>query len=406
MAIRLTDTVIVKGLRDAAASGRRVELVDVVHDGLRIRLSPSGAAAWGIMCRDQAGRLRRFSLGEFPNMGVAAAREAAGAMRHKVRQEGADPTAERRAARQKAAAAKDGTDTLAGLLDLYERQRGAELRSWPEYRRSIGRVFGKFLGEPLDDLTVGSLQLAADSYTARAQASLAVRCLRPVLRWASAPGRGYVSLDLTAIQQPATPKRRDRVLSRDELACILPVLRADATPYAAALLLMLLTLARRSEVCEAQWQDVDIGGATLTVPAERSKNGQAHVIPLSRQAVALLLARRPAEVDPAALVFGTASGKELGNWDRETKRIQEASGTAGWQRHDLRRTGATMLGEMGVLPDIIEAALNHVSIHSQLAATYNRSRYRPQVAAALQRLADALDGIERESTSDIKELVP
>jgi hypothetical protein len=49
---------------------------------------------------------------------------------------------------------------------------------------------------------------------------------------------------------------------------------------------------------------------------------------------------------------------------------------------------------MGELPDIIEAALNHVTIHSPLAATYNRSRYRPQVAMALQRLADALDGIE------------
>jgi outer membrane protein assembly factor BamD (BamD/ComL family) len=48
------------------------------------------------------------------------------------------------------------------------------------------------------------------------------------------------------------------------------------------------------------------------------------------------------------------------------------------------------------LPDIIEAALNHVTIRSPLAATYNRSRYRPQVAAALQRLADALDGIEMD----------
>ncbi len=57
--------------------------------------------------------------------------------------------------------------------------------------------------------------------------------------------------------------------------------------------------------------------------------------------------------------------------------------------------GATMLGEMGEMPDIIEAALNHTSIHSPLAATYNRSRYRPQVAMALQRLADALDGIEQ-----------
>jgi hypothetical protein len=52
-----------------------------------------------------------------------------------------------------------------------------------------------------------------------------------------------------------------------------------------------------------------------------------------------------------------------------------------------------MLGDMGVQPDIIEAALNHVTIRSPLAATYNRSRYRPQVAVALQRLADALDSV-------------
>jgi integrase len=96
---------------------------------------------------------------------------------------------------------------------------------------------------------------------------------------------------------------------------------------------------------------------------------------------------------PDALIFATETGGPLSNWDRETKQFMEASGTEGWTRHDLRRTGATMLGEMGELPDIIEAALNHVAIRSALAATYNRSRYRPQVAASLQRLADALDGI-------------
>ena len=125
------------------------------------------------------------------------------------------------------------------------------------------------------------------------------------------------------------------------------------------------------------------------------------VVPLSRQAIDLLRSRLPTDdadhakqPDPDALIFATSTGAPLGNWDRETKALQEASGTQGWTRHDLRRTGATMLGEMGELPDIIEAALNHVSIRSPLAATYNRSRYRPQVAAALQRLADALDGIE------------
>jgi hypothetical protein len=67
----------------------------------------------------------------------------------------------------------------------------------------------------------------------------------------------------------------------------------------------------------------------------------------------------------------------------------------GWQRHDLRRTSATAMGELGVMPDVIEAVLNHVTIHSQIASVYNKSRYRPQVAEALQKLADWLDGIEQ-----------
>jgi integrase len=145
-------------------------------------------------------------------------------------------------------------------------------------------------------------------------------------------------------------------------------------------------------VCQARWADIDLGAKAWTL--ENTKNGQPHVVPLSRQAVALLEACRPAEPSPNALVFASDKGGPLLNWDRETKRLMAASGTSRWTRHDLRRTGATMLGEMGELPDIIEAALNHVAIRSQLAATYNRSRYRPQVAAALQRLADAIDEVK------------
>ena len=112
-------------------------------------------------------------------------------------------------------------------------------------------------------------------------------------------------------------------------------------------------------------------------------------MPLSRQAVDLL--RAQPHRGAGALVFASRTGGHLTNWDRATKVIMEASNTAGWTRHDLRRTGATMMADLGETPDIIEAALNHVVIRSQIAATYNRSRYRPQVAVALQRLADALE---------------
>ncbi len=254
------------------------------------------------------------------------------------------------------------------------------------------------------------MQAVVDSYPSAKSAAFVVRSVRPALKWAAAPGRLYAATELTQLCPPAegAVERRKRILSQDELTKLLPALRASERPYGVAMLFMLLTLCRREEACSARWRDVDCHVGTWTI--SKTKNDQPHVVPLPRQALDLLRNRRPAKLDLNALVFRTRAGGPLGNWDRETKRLILASGLGRKEpksgavvmndgssiptRHDLRRTGATMLGEMGELPDIIEAALNHVSIRSPLAATYNRSRYRPQVAAALQRLADTLDGIE------------
>jgi hypothetical protein len=204
MAVRLTEPAIKKALREAATSGKRRDLADAGQEGLRVRVTPAGSASWVLACRDRSGRMRRFPVGQYPAMGVAEAREHARVVHHKVRQEGADPIAERRRERERAEAARQGVGTLAALMDVYEKQKGATLRSWPEYRRSIGRVFGKFLNRALADVTLGDLQLAADGYAAKQQAGLAVRCLRPVLKWASAPGRGYVPAALAGLTAPAT----------------------------------------------------------------------------------------------------------------------------------------------------------------------------------------------------------
>jgi integrase len=154
---------------------------------------------------------------------------------------------------------------------------------------------------------------------------------------------------------------------------------------------MLLTAVRREEAAGARWQDVDFDAATLTLP--ETKNGKTHVVPLSRQAVAMLTGIKPKNAKPADLVFQARGGGRLANWGKAGDSIQAKSKTAEWTRHDLRRTAATLMGEAGELPHVIEAALNHTAVHSQLAATYNQARYRPEVSAALQRLADQLDGI-------------
>lgn len=399
MATNITETAISAAMKKAASTEKRVELIDSTQPGLRLRISPAGGKSWVVAMRDPHSRMRRFPLGGHPAMGISGARDAARALWGKVRA-GADPVEDARHRRAVAKAAKEGVGTLTALLDLYEKKKGNTLKSWPDCRRRIESVFKPFLKKALDVLKARDLQLQADSWPSSQSAAAAVRYIRPMLKWAAASGRGYVPRELADLAPPATPGRRDRVLSRDELFRLLPAMKATESPYSAAMRLMLLTLARREEAGGALWGDVDFEAKAWTIPI--TKNGQPHIVPLSSQAMELLKGCQPKDktgtvITPApdALIFKARGGGRLANWDKGTKTLMMESKTEGWTRHDLRRTGATMLGEMGEMPDIIEAALNHTSIHSPLAATYNRSRYRPQVAMALQRLADALDGVEQ-----------
>ena len=396
MPVRMTEPAISKALREAARGVRR-DLADAGCPGLRLRPTRAGmVATWVLACRDRYGRMRRFPIGQYPKLGISEARSEARALHAQVKREGIDPIADRRRDRAVGAAAKIGQGTLAALLTLYSRQRGVELKRWSEARRSIEIVFKPLLSRPLAMLTSRDFQVLADEYGAPHAAGAAVRYVRPILKWGAS--RSHFASELANLRLPVPVRRRKRVLTQAELAVLLPALRGSGRPHAAALYFMLLTLSRRQEAALARWRDVDMDARAWTIP--ETKNGEPHVVPLSRQARDLLRTRLPTDAtgnptaaEPTALIFATATGAALSNWDRETKALQKASGTRGWTRHDLRRTGATMLGDMGVLPDIIEAALNHVSIRSPLAATYNRSRYRPQVAEALDRLADALDGV-------------
>jgi integrase len=377
--------------REAARLGKQIERRDHRAPGLELRVSKTGVQTWALRCRDRSGRLRSFTLGHYPEMGLADARVAVRQTRAAV-ESGADPTAERKAEREPkppdAEPDNSGRATLRDALAIYEAQRGADLKSWAHSRKRVDRVFAALMAQPIAALTAIDLQTAADRYPARQSGAFAVRTLRPALKWLTK--RGLAPKGLADIEQPVTVNRRRRVLHRDELARLLPVLAPADRPYPAFLRFLLLTLARREEAAAARWRDIDFDRKLWLIP--ETKNGEPHEVPLSRQGLALL--RRLGPGAPDALLFATAGGKPLGNWDRETKRLMQASDTAGWHRHDLRRTGATLLGEMGELPHVIEAALNHIAaVGSPLAALYNRSRYRPQVALALQRLADAYDGI-------------
>ncbi len=140
MRMKLTDQAINKAARDAEADGKRRELADVGCPGLRIRVTSTGGRSWILGARDKLGKARRFSLGSYPAMGISAAREAARAMHHKVKQEGADPIAEKRRNVAIGKQSKAGVGTLKALLDTYE-AHGSPPKSWYPGRPRVELVF-------------------------------------------------------------------------------------------------------------------------------------------------------------------------------------------------------------------------------------------------------------------------
>jgi integrase len=214
-------------------------------------------------------------------------------------------------------------------------------------------------------------------------------------------------MEAAQIVPPVPVRRKDRVLSTDELRRLLPVLAAaDADGFGKAARFVLLTACRRQEACAARWHEIDFAAAEWSIPAARMKSGRPHVVPLSRQGLELLRGEQ-AMRNPRAdgLLFTTATGAALTVWTKGVARLHRLSGTSGWSLHDARRTSATVMGELGIEPHAVEAALGHASIHSVLASTYNMARYKPAVAVALQRLADRFDAIASGTPPATEEIV-
>jgi integrase len=207
-------------------------------------------------------------------------------------------------------------------------------------------------------------------------------------------------LDTNPVQGTAKANEngsRERVLSKDELRQLWRSL--DDSPFSNVVRLLLQTGQRRNEIGKLQWSEIDLAGKQIVLPPQRVKNGRQHEVPLSHQALALLerLPRR----NSSDFLFGR---RGFTDWDGGKARLAQRAGITNFHLHDLRRTCATMLGELGVLPHVIEAVLNH---HSRsvvgevvlpghkagVAGVYNRSKMSDAVREALQRWADWLERV-------------
>jgi integrase len=377
-----------------------VELGDGLLPGLRVRIS-RGGRYWSLNIRNLKGERRRFDVGD--DLSLAEARRRAETLKQAIKR-GADPTGERRDARQRVRDAKAGIGTFGSVIDAYFDGDGASLRTMGEQRARIKHVFLKHLERPATEITAQELQRAADGHPSASSASRAITYLKPVARWAAK--RGLMQGGFSELEKPMERSFEDgghRVLDRDTLALVLS--EFNLGHHGPAAKMMLWTAARLDEVCSATWYEFDLGAGLWTVAAGRRKDtrsrtrkkqvpAQPHVIPLPRQAISMLAKMQDGK-PPGELVFPNAHGGKLDNWDRWSKSIFKRTGTSAWTRHDLRRTCATLAAELNVAPHIISIMLGHKTPEgNHLLGIYNKGRYRQQHGEALQAVADRLDAYE------------
>lgn len=448
----LTD-VFVRGFKNNSST--RAEIRDTKITGLVLRVTLKNKKTFTLHTRTAIGEKVQITIGTYPALSLKDARAIA--MNHLADiRRGHDPREQARLAK---ALAEAQSVTLTALLDEIEPIFALTKSTWragsrfgrtkSEARSAIENVFRPLLEKPLIKVRQSDLSKAVKGYkpmrprkgktSANGSAARALTYLRPVFDWASHRGRFRKEgagrdpkLDLAdlalihdpSIDDPTLEGKRERVLSQDELVAVIPLLvypapaglRSALAPQddygPVAFLFLFLTLARRDEVAEARRKDFDVLAGTWTKKVKTRRRPGSHgpaerrtvMIPLSDAAIRLLLSLPSfAEGLPDDLVFPSSGGGTLCNWDRTQASINEASGTSGWHRHDLRRTAATLLRQLGVKPAVIDTLLCHLNPYNREQVSSAATNYMidkkilrdaiDQERLAVNSLADALASI-------------
>jgi integrase len=433
--VKLTDRQVASARAD---EGQRLELWDAATPGLALRVTDQGRKTWIVRYRTADGRQPRLTLGTYPTLSLAEARDRAGAAIRSAR-DGGDPAGEKRRARS--AAAAQPIKTMEQLAAAYftaseageyvprgKRKRAAtiaeERRLWRAHLSpALGELRPEDVTPALGRKVLRALAASGRGVTANRTRSL----LRQIFNFALREER-LVANPVARIAPLAAETPRERVLSDDELkgawaAITAPSLveKVSVGPAVSiALRLLLLTLTRRAEVAGMRRVELDPAQAVWTIPGERTKNGRAVLVPLSTEAVQLireaLALADEGEGRPSPFVFPSPRNRERSitpaSLSHALREIRLALGLPRFTPHDLRRTAATIMASerLGVSPFLIGRLLNHTSETGGAAKVTLKVYALHEFAAEKRRALEAWAGLlleivgERAPPSNVHQL--
>ncbi|EFG36012.1 hypothetical protein BAZG_02313 [Brucella sp. NVSL 07-0026] len=370
------------------------------RDGLYVAITPAGLISfrynYSIHGRQETITFGRYGVG---GITLAEARERLGEAK-KMIAAGKSPAKEK--ARDKARV-KDA-ETFGAWAEKWLRgyQMSETTRNMRRgtYERDLKPKFGN---RKLIEITYEDLRALTDAIVEQGRPSTAVVCreiMMLVFRWAIERGQKVENpADLVRPSTIAKFEPRDRALTPEEIGLMYQYMeRIGTTPsIRAAAKLLLLTMVRKSELTNATWSEINFIDALWTIPKERMKRRNPHLVFLSRQVLEIFTALKtfaggseyvlPSRYDSDLPMSSATLNQVLTLTYRLAQKEGQSLGKFG--PHDLRRTASTLLHEAGYNTDWIEKCLAHEQ--KGVRAVYNKAEYRDQRRAMLQDWADMID---------------
>ena len=375
----------------AAIKTKKLEdYFDAKTTGLGLRVSPTGVKAWSVMFTVPGTQKRaRLSLGSYPATSLVRARTLAIEARGKV-EAGEDPRL----------TGVDAAMTVGGLIQTYLATKKG-IKTCRELERRLRADVLPVIGPvKLADLHRRDVHRVVDPILERGAPVAATKAfgdLRAMLGWAVE--RGYLDHDPTVGMKAKKAKPRERFLTEDEIAALWKAWpKALGDEMAIALKLALVSGQRIGEVTGITLDEIDFAKAVWNLPAERTKNGSAHAVPLSNMALNLIAEARRIEIGGRLFRLNT---QRLANFLSQRRGLLPVQD---WTAHDLRRTVCTHLAMLGVSPLVIGACVNHrTQTRSGVTlSTYVRYDYAREKRAALDLWANRLAAIvQGEKVADV-----
>lgn len=384
-------------IRAAKPRDKAYKLTD--GGGLYLLVHPNGRKYWRLKYRF-AQREKLLALGVYPEMRGAEAREKREEAKRAIR-EGRDPTALRQD-QKRAAIMAAGNTFEAVAREWFEKFSPNWVKGHADkiIRRLERDVFPWLGTRPVAEITAPVLLSVLRRIEGRGALETAHRALQncgQVFRYAIVTGRAERNpcSDLRGALPPANAKHHATILEPKAIGALMRAMRGydGSSITKAALCLAPLVFVRPGELRRAEWAEINLDGAEWRIPAARMKMRAPHIVPLSRQAVAILREIQPVTGGGELVFPGVRSRRR----PMSENTVNAALRRMGYAKdeitgHGFRSMASTLLNEAGWNRDAIERQLAHAE-RDEVRAAYNYAEHLPERKRMMQAWADCLDAL-------------